>query len=133
MENSFNLKKFLAEGKMLNEQPSSKEALIQQLITLAQSGELDTDEINDINYQLKSARRKMFASKITPDQRKASAEKSAATKTRNAELELATNQVFKILGVEKDYPTQFALSLNIHRDKELQKRFNNELQNILNK
>lgn len=126
---NFDLRKYLKEGK-LTKQSLSKEELIQQLIALSYNGELDADEINDINYQLKSARRKMFASKITPDQRKASAEKGAATKASNIKLQSAKEQIYKILGVENDNPTIFALDLGMHRDKELQQRFNDELRKL---
>lgn len=131
MEN-FDLKKYLAENK-LTEQSLSKEELIQQLVALSQTGGLDADEINDINYQLKSARKKMFTSKITPDQRKAASEKGAITKASNAALDAAKEQVYKMLGVENDTSSRFALSIGMHRDEELQKRFDDEVKKILNK
>jgi hypothetical protein len=129
MENSFDLKKFLTEGKLLKE---NKEELIRQLIALASSGELDNDDIKDLNQQLLSARRKMFANKITPDQRKASTAKAMATKIKEKEEKAAKAQVYKMLGLERNYPAQFALDLNMHRDEELQKRFNDEVAKILN-
>jgi hypothetical protein len=129
---NFDLKKYLTEGKLLKEN-SNKEELIQQLVSLSASGELNADEINNINFQLKSARRKMFTNQITPDQRKATATKGAATKLKNAELDAAQEQVYKMLGIEKNLPAQFALDIGSHRDPELQKRFDDEVKKILNK
>ena len=132
---NFDLKKYLAEGRLLRENALPKEELIQQLIALSSTGELNADEINSLNHQLKSARRKMFASKITPDQRKASAKKASITKSNNAKLEAAQEQVYKILGIDgvENVGDRFALFANQHRNKELQNRFDTEVQKILDK
>lgn len=65
-----------------NEEDTTKKT-IEHLMKLASTGKLDNQAIDDIAAQLKSARRKMFTSKITPDQRKAAAAKAKATREKS--------------------------------------------------
>ena len=115
----------------LNENKLSKEELFQQLISLASSGELTSSEIYDIHKQLLSVLRKLVANKRTPEQRKASAAKAKITKERKAKEEAAKEEVIKILGLEDDPASRFALFMDMHRDHELQKRYNDEMKRIL--
>lgn len=65
----------------LKEEISSKyQDLLNQLRDLASSGEIDNNDISNINRELLSARRKMFVSKRNPDSYKAAAEKAKSTK-----------------------------------------------------
>jgi len=65
----------------LKEESSSKyQDLLNQLRDLASSGEIDNNDISSINRELLSARRKMFASKRSPESYKAAAEKAKSTK-----------------------------------------------------
>ena len=113
-----------------------KDELIQQLIALVSTGEIDNEGIKDINYQLISARRKMFASKVSPEARKAAAAKATATKEREKTEKAARDQAFRNLGIGNDdrgSADEFALSLNLHRNKTLQKQFNDEVNKLLGK
>ena len=78
----------------------------------------------------------MFAGKKSPEQRSASSAKGKITKQLNKISDLADTQVATEFGLlDKDGMTDnpdssadhFALSINMHKDKKLQKKFNDRL------
>lgn len=108
---------------------SNTDKLIKQLVDIASSGELSTDQITNLNNDLLSARRKWFAAKKSPDDRKASAQKAKDTRILKKISDDAEEQLFKILNIERGGPA-FAISLGRHKDTKLQKKFDHEY-NIL--
>jgi predicted dinucleotide-utilizing enzyme len=111
---------------LLNEASSNPKAdqLIKQLVDMSSNGELDADQISDLNRQLLTARRKWFASKKSSDDRQASATKAKTTIILKKASDDAHKQVRdNILGIGPGADA-FALSIGKHRDKELQKKYN---------
>lgn len=68
---------------ILKEAFQSPEDAISYLEKLASTGEIDNDAIKDLTKRLVSARRKMFASKISPEKRSAAGKKAQVTKAQN--------------------------------------------------
>jgi hypothetical protein len=69
---------------------------------LASNGDINNDDINSFYKDLQSARRKMFSSKITPDQRKAASDKAKSTTAKSkvdADKYMAANRK---KGAQKD-------------------------------
>ena len=118
---------------MLNEE-LSKDQIVQALKNLIDAGELTGVEVRVMMDDLKAYHRAWVNRQRSPEQRKASALKASATKAQNAKEDAAKEQAQKILGIEDtDYATQFALNIGLHRDEGLQKRFDDEVEKILNK
>jgi cephalosporin hydroxylase len=126
----------ITEGEykaILNEE-LSKDQIVQALKNLIDAGELTGAEVRVMMDGLKVYHRGWVNRQRSPEQRKASALKASATKAQNAKEYAAKEQAQKILGIEDtDYATQFALNIGLHRDKGLQKRFDDEVEKILNK
>lgn len=121
------LKDLLNEQKMELKEASSnpkEDQLIKQLIAMSSNGELDADQISNLNRELLTARRKWFASKKSSDDRQASAAKAKTTIVLKKASEEAHKQVRdNILGIGPGADA-FAFAIGRHRDKELQKKYN---------
>lgn len=117
--------------EILNEASSNVnvEQLIKQLVDISSNGELDADQISNLNRELLSARRKWFASKKSTDDRQASASKAKTTIILKKASEDATEQILNTLKIPAGADA-FAIRIGRSRDKELQKKFNHQY-NIL--
>lgn len=106
----------------------SPEEMIQQLIAMAEKGEFDNDQIRDLGQQLTSARRRYFTAQRSPESKKAAYEKTKITKLLKKIHDIIKKEALKKVGIEPDTnpPAQFALFIGMHRDDELQDRFNDE-------
>ena len=116
-----------------NDAQINKDKLIQQLIALVSTGEIDNEGIKDINYQLISARKKHFSSKISPEARKISSLKSKATKEKEKQLNAIHQQAFNNIGIAKGSegePDKLALSIGLHHSKILQDKFDDEVNKL---
>jgi hypothetical protein len=139
---NFDPSKWLVENKSLtnselnlneDEDKSKFKEMATQLIDMALTGEIDSEDIKQLTQDLIAARRKMFTSKRTPDQKAASLDKRRETIKLN-KLDTQANQLTaKELGLEGRSSTLFALQINSHRDEELQAKWNRVHKEILDK
>ena len=117
----------------LKEDNSSKyQDALNQLLDLASNGEIDNKDIENISTQLLSARRKMFASRKSPEQRAASAEKGKLTKELRKIRDKANSEAANQLGI-KDNTTKFALNINMYKGEKTQKKFNSIVKDLIPK
>ena len=122
---------------LLNKKPQLQEAstnpkadqLIKQLVDIASNGELDADQISDLNRELLTARRKWFSAKKSPDDRKTSAAKGKTTIILKKLSDDAVEQILNALKISRGGEA-FSIRIGRHPDKELQKKFDHEY-NIL--
>ena len=121
--------------QLLKEAFQSPESAIDYLKNLALTGELDKEKIDGIYRDLLSSRKKMFTSKITPDQRSASVEKGKITKQLKQIATQAHNELAKLykLNSNDKQPDAFALSIGMHKNKDWQKEYNQKLLSLAKK
>lgn len=115
--------------KVVTEAPAMDkkvEDLVNQLEQMAANGDIDNQAIQNIVDRLKSARRKMFTNKISPDQRKAAANKGATTKKLDKLYHKVADEILEKMGASGP-ADKFALMVGMHKDKNKQNKFSNEL------
>ena len=114
-----------------NERNTEFDELASKLIGMAAAGTINNNDIDQLVNDMKSARRKMFAARKSPEQRAASAAKAVQTKKTRKIKEEAENLAMKALGIT-DTSTQLALMWGMHRDKQLQAKYDAKLDQIFN-
>jgi hypothetical protein len=102
---------------------TQKQTAIEYLKGLASKGELLPQDITDIADQLVKARRAYFTSKRSPESFKKAAEKGTKTKKISNATEKARDIVDKELNL-KNPADRFALSISMHKNTKLQKKYN---------
>jgi hypothetical protein len=124
--------------EILKEEYQSPEEAIAYLEKLALSGELDMSAIYTAHNRLTKAHNKMKAAKISPEKRAAAAQKGKNTKILNKIRDVARQETMVKLGIE-DEPgidgsrKRFQLSINMHNDKALQKKYNTIVNELITK
>jgi len=114
----------------LNETNAEFDELASKLIGLAYAGSIDNNDIKNLSQELLTARRKMIAAKQSPEQRRTSAAKGQLTAKWNKLRDDALDLTDKALNIS-DAADQFALSIGMHRDKELQAKYSMKYRKII--
>jgi hypothetical protein len=139
----------IAKSELKEDNGSKYQDLLNQLRDLASSGEINNDDIRNINKELLSARRKMFTSKVSPEKRSVSAQKGKVTKELEkikSRAEEEVNIKYGFLDKNGDIaddgdvtdwksavPSMFALNVGAYRDKAVQKKWNKDVSDLIAK
>jgi predicted nucleic acid-binding Zn-ribbon protein len=119
------VEKTLKEEKNIYSQASDKaKQLMMQLEDLALNGEIGNQDIDELRARLRSARSKMFASRKSPEDRQAAAQKSTTTKKLQDILSAEHDKAMKQLGYEDDSIVRFALRVGMYKNKNIQNKYN---------
>jgi len=109
----------------MNLQEVYNEDLMKKLEAMAANGELTTDEINTLTFNLKKALRTHQVSKRTPDSYKAAAEKAKSTRIQNvkdteASVKSLNNRIAAGSAAEKARQSQGLLPTRLNLDSDIE-------------